>query len=74
MSYVKCPDCGRKISVFGESRLDDVANELKMDVLGRLPLDSELAKLSDSGLCDRFYANYRDEAAKAIENKFKAEK
>ncbi len=49
MSYLECPDCGKKISVFGESKLDEVANELNIPVLVRLPIKSEIASLVDKG-------------------------
>ena len=49
MSYVTCPDCGKKIEVFGESKLDAVASEHELRVLGRLPIDPVLAHAADTG-------------------------
>ena len=49
MSYLVCPDCGKKINIFGESHLEDFAKEMKFDVLARLPLVSENTKLVDEG-------------------------
>jgi Mrp family chromosome partitioning ATPase len=49
MSYLACPDCGKQIKVFGESNLDQVAKELDLKILGRLPLDPALAQLCDQG-------------------------
>ena len=49
MSYLECPDCGRHISVFGESHIDDVASKYGLPVLGRLPINSEYARLCDEG-------------------------
>ena len=49
MSYLECPDCGKKISVFGESKLDEVAKELNILVLAKLPIKSEIASLVDKG-------------------------
>ena len=49
MSYLECPDCGKKISVFGESKLDEVAKELDIPVLAKLPIRSEIASLVDKG-------------------------
>ena len=43
-SYLKCPDCGRKISVFGESHIDEVAEELGVPVIGKMPIDASLAE------------------------------
>ncbi|MCD7708949.1 MAG: Mrp/NBP35 family ATP-binding protein [Clostridiales bacterium] len=48
-SFVKCPDCGKKIAVFGESHIDEVAADLGVPVLGRLPIEPEYARLSDEG-------------------------
>ena len=48
-SYLECPDCGRRISVFGDSRLDEVAAHYSLPVLARLPIDPVLAKLVDGG-------------------------
>ena len=43
-SYLECPDCGRKISVFGESHIDEVAEELGVPVIGKMPIDASLAE------------------------------
>jgi Mrp family chromosome partitioning ATPase len=48
-SYLACPDCGKKISVFGESRIDEVAQELGLPVLGKLPISPDYAKKVDQG-------------------------
>lgn len=48
-SFVKCPDCGKEIRVFGESHIDEIAAELKVPVLGKMPIDAELAAKADSG-------------------------
>ena len=51
-SYLKCPDCGREIQVFGKSNLDQVASELNVPVLCRLPIDPLLAQAMDEGLLE----------------------
>ena len=48
-SYVKCPECGKEIHIFGESHIDEIAAELSVPVLGKMPVDAELAKKADSG-------------------------
>ena len=48
-SYLECPDCGKKISVFGESHIDEIAEKLGVEVLGKMPIDPSLAELSDKG-------------------------
>ena len=51
-SYLRCPDCGKKIHVFGESHLDETAASLGIPVLARLPIDPEVAKAYDNGLME----------------------
>lgn len=48
-SYLACPDCGKKISLFGESHVDEVAEELQVPVFGKLPLDPSMAQKADEG-------------------------
>jgi len=49
MSYMKCPCCGEMISVFGDSSIDSYAASKGIDVVGKLPLNSEYAKICDKG-------------------------
>ena len=49
MSYFECPDCGKKHSIFGESKIDEVAAEMGLPVLARLPINPATAKLVDKG-------------------------
>jgi len=51
-SYLQCPDCGKKIEVFGKSHLDEVAAEFGLPVLARLPIDPKVAEAYDSGLME----------------------
>ena len=67
MSYVECPDCGRRISVFGESKTDAVAAEYGMKVLAKLPLDPVLAGNCDNGLIELFEGDCMESAADDIE-------
>ena len=48
-SFVKCPDCGTEIKVFGESHIDEIAEELNVPVLGKMPIDVSFAAKADSG-------------------------
>lgn len=49
MSYFECPDCKKKISIFGESQIDETAKELGVPVLAKLPIDPEITKKIDMG-------------------------
>ena len=51
-SYLQCPDCGKKIKVFGESHLDDVAAQFGLPILARLPIDPKVAEAYDNGLME----------------------
>ncbi len=72
MSYLECPDCGKKISVFGESKLDEVANELNIPVLARLPIKSEIASLVDKGAVELAEIKELYDAADRIKEMLKA--
>lgn len=67
MSYVECPDCGKKISVFGESHIEEVAQEYGLSVLARLPINPEIAKAVDNGRVEYLEMPYLDSAAEAVE-------
>ena len=67
-SYLKCPDCGKEIKLFGESHIDEVASELAMQVLGKMPLDPAYAELADAGLFYKADNPYLEDAVKKIEN------
>ena len=66
MSYVKCPDCGKEIKVFGESHIEEVAEKFGYDLLARIPMDSKLSALVDRGMIELMENDYLDRAAAAI--------
>jgi len=70
MSYIKCPDCGKEIKMFGESKLEEIAKDLNIDVLGRLPIEPAMASLADSGNFERFVSTELNKAVQKIENSF----
>lgn len=61
-SYLKCPDCGKKIALFGESNIDEVAAKEGTRVLGKLPLDPAYAKAADAGAFYEMENPYLDAA------------
>jgi len=67
-SYLKCPDCGKRIEVFGESKLDEVAASFELPVLARLPIDPKVAECYDSGLMETVNTDGMSEVIKAVEN------
>ena len=66
MSYVKCPDCGKEFSIFGDSKVDEVATEFDLKVLGRIPFDKNIAKACDEGKVESLDADFLDSAKEAI--------
>ncbi len=71
MSYIKCPDCGRKISVFGESGVDAFALENGISAVAKLPIDRELTKAADNGTLESFENNYLSDFFDKISKKLK---
>ena len=67
MSYIQCPDCGKKISVFGDSHIDEIAGEYQIPVLAKLPIDPQLTANVDSGVIELFEGNWMDSAADTLE-------
>ncbi len=63
-SYLACPDCGKKINVFGESRIDEVAKDLGIKVLGKMPIDPALAEMVEA---ERFYEVDNDYVKDALD-------
>ncbi len=63
MSYTVCPDCGKKINVFGESKIEEVAKELDVPVLARIPIDPKNAALVDKGAVELVDDDYVAQAA-----------
>lgn len=58
MSYLNCPDCGKKISVFGESSAEAIALEHGIPAVAKVPIDSSLAVSADAGKIEEVQCNY----------------
>ena len=67
MSYVKCPDCGKEITVFGKSNIDKIAESFNLPVLARIPMEEKTSQAVDAGDVESLDCEYLDEAAKKIE-------
>ena len=65
-AYLKCPDCGKKIEVFGKSHLDEVAAKFDLPILARLPIDPSVAAAYDNGLMETVYTNDLADAVEAV--------
>ena len=74
MSYVKCPDCGKEIPLFGDGKsLEEAVKALGLPVLARLPMDANVAALCDSGEIERVVCDELAGAVDAVEALLKAE-
>ena len=67
-SYLTCPDCGKKLYVFGESKLDQVAQQYGLPVLARLPIDPNVAAAFDNGKVEDLNVDHLTDAVNAVKN------
>ena len=67
-SYLECPDCGKKIEVFGKSKLDSVAEKFNLPILARLPIDPKVAESYDAGKMESVDISRIEGVLPAIEN------
>lgn len=68
MSYVICPDCKKEFSIFG-SGSETIAEELGIDLLGKMPIDVSMAQMVDNGVFEHFSCDYLNSAADRIDQK-----
>ncbi len=54
MSYFLLPDSGKRMELFGKSKAQEMAKTVGAPLLGQLPIDPELARLSDEGNIERY--------------------
>ena len=66
-SYLECPDCGKKIQVFGKSKLDEVAASFSLPILARLPIDPKVAECVDAGKIEQVDVSKFDGVVSAVE-------
>ena len=71
MSYFKCPDNGKEYKIFGESHIEEIAKEYNLEVLGRVPIDPEIAKKCDLGMIESLDLEHFDNAAQILEDSIK---
>ncbi len=71
MSYVECPDCGKEIKLFGKSHVDEIAKDLGLMVLAKLPIDPAIAEACDKGEIEMVEKEYLADAFNHIEKHFK---
>ena len=67
MSYVRCPDCGKQIEVFGKSRVAQLADEFGIGATARVPFDGSLTACADRGLIELYEGDNVNELYNALE-------
>ena len=66
MSYVPCPDCGKKIYLFGEGKTEAAAARYGVPLLAKMPIDPALTQLVDAGHIEDLQADWLTPAVDAI--------
>ncbi len=66
MSYVKCPDCGKEIRIFGSGKSESIADELGVPLIAEIPMDRDLAVAADNGVFHKLDTDYFKSAAQKI--------
>lgn len=52
MSYLECPDCGKKMEIFGKSHVEETALAFGIPNIARMPIDPAVASIIDAGDAD----------------------
>ena len=71
MSYFVCSDCGKKLQIFGDSHIDEVAASHGLKVLAKVPIDPALAKNCDQGVIELYEGDWMEDAANCVEELLK---
>lgn len=66
-SYLECPDCGKKMELFGASTVDEIAKELELPVLGKMPIMPRMAQQADKGQFEFAENTFINDAISAVE-------
>lgn len=69
MSYFECPDCGKKHYIYGESNIENLAEELGIETVAKIPIDRNLAKNCDGGVIELFEGDMLEGLVDKIEEK-----
>ena len=67
MSYFKCDNCEKEHKIFGESNINKIAEEYKIDVIANLPIEPKIAAACDKGMIELFEGNWLDKLVERIE-------
>ena len=67
MSYAQCPDCGKKLKIFGDSNIENIGEQNNIPVLGKIPLHQKIAAAADSGMIELFEGDWVDNIIKILD-------
>ncbi len=67
MSYFKCPDNDKEYKIFGDSHIEEIANQYNLEVLAKLPIDPKLANACDKGMIELSDNDFISPAVEKIE-------
>ena len=68
MSYLACPDCGKKIEVFGHSKAKSIASEYGIPAIAQMPLDPKISTLADEGRIEDYDGSALSDVFAQIQN------
>lgn len=66
MSYFECPDCKKQHKIFGESHIDEIAENHNVDTVAKIPINNKLAAAVDAGAVELFDGDWLDEIAEKL--------
>ena len=66
-SYVKCPNCDEEIHIYGDSHIEEIAGDLNINLLGKMPMDQKFAKAADAGEIYKLDNEYLEKAKTVLE-------
>ncbi len=66
MAYVECPDCDKRLEIFGKPHGEQEAKANNIPYLGELPIDPKLAEMADAGKIEEYHSDKFDQITKQI--------
>ncbi len=68
MSYLVCPDCSKKMEIFGHSKAEEIAAEYGIPAVAKMPLDARISTLADQGRIEDYDGSALADVYREIEN------
>lgn len=74
MSYFKCPDCGKEHKIYGESHIDEIAEQHNLKVLAKLPINPKISAACDRGMIELYEGDWLEPVAKILADSIEDDK